>query len=87
MSILKDNNISVKEYNEINKNNNLEIEIGKMWHLKTTTVPEIVGALGMMKKRQINTLARYLVVLYEIKIGLCKTAHLLRRVLSAWSER
>ena len=27
----------------------LEIEIEKMWHLKTTTVPIITGALGMIK--------------------------------------
>ena len=32
-----DNNISVKEYNKINKSKELEIEIVKMWHVKTTT--------------------------------------------------
>ena len=33
-----------------------------MWLLKTTTVPVIVGALGMIKKRQINTWTIYLAI-------------------------
>ena len=32
------------------KYKDLEIEIEKIWHLKTTTAPVIVGALGMIKK-------------------------------------
>ena len=28
----------------------MEIEIDKIWHLKTTTVPVIMGAQGMIKK-------------------------------------
>ena len=34
----------------INEYIDLEIEIKKMLHLKTTIVPVIVGALGMIKK-------------------------------------
>ena len=43
-------NISINELNEIIKYKDLEIEIEKMWYLKTSTVPVIVGALGMIKK-------------------------------------
>ena len=50
MSVPTDNNTSIKEYNEISKHKDLEIEIVKMWHLKTTTIPIIVGALGKTKK-------------------------------------
>ena len=32
------------------KYKDLEIEIEKMWHLKTTTVPVILIALGIIKK-------------------------------------
>ena len=46
-----DNNVSLKEYNKIDKYKDVEIEIEKMWHLKTTIVPVIMGALGMIKKR------------------------------------
>ena len=51
MSVPTDNNISVKEYNEISKYKDLEIEIEKNWHLKTTTLPVKVGALDIIKKR------------------------------------
>ena len=37
MSVPTDYNISVKEYNKITEYKNLEIEIEKIWHLKTTT--------------------------------------------------
>ena len=38
-------------YDEISKEKDKEIEIfKKMWHLKTTIVPVIVGALAMIKK-------------------------------------
>ena len=39
-----DNNIWLKEYNEISRYQDLEIEIEKkkMWHQKTTSVPIIV---------------------------------------------
>ena len=46
-----DNNTPIKEYNKISKYKDLEIEIEKMWHLKTTMVSVIVGTLGMIKKR------------------------------------
>ena len=53
---------------------------------KTTTMSVIVGALGMIKKGQINTLTRNLAVsasLYETqKIALYRTSRLLRRVVS-----
>ena len=45
------NNISVKEYNELNKYEAMEIKIEKMWNLRTTTMPVILVALGMIKKR------------------------------------
>ena len=34
----------------ISKYNNLKIKREEMWHFKTTTVPVIVGDLGMIKK-------------------------------------
>ena len=50
MSVLTNNNISVKEYNKISKYKKLKIEIEKMWHFKTTTLSVIVEALHMIKK-------------------------------------
>ena len=38
-----------------------------MWHLKITTVPVIVGALGMIKKGTDKHINRNLVVLADMK--------------------
>ena len=50
MSVPADRNISVKEYEKLAKYKDLEIEINRMWHLRTITLPIVVGALGMSKK-------------------------------------
>ena len=47
MSVPTDINISVKEYNKIIQACKL---ILKMWHFKTTAVPVIAGAQGIIKK-------------------------------------
>ena len=41
MSVPTDNNTSIKEDNKISKYKNLQIEIVKLCHFKTTTVPVI----------------------------------------------
>ena len=43
-------NISAKEFGKLNKCKDLEIEIAKMWKMKTKTIRVIVGTLGMIKK-------------------------------------
>ena len=50
MGVSADSNISAKEFEKLSKYKNLEIEIAKMWKVKTKTIPVIVGALGMIKK-------------------------------------
>ena len=70
MLVQTDNKISVKEYNEIIKYKDLEIEIEKMRHLKITTV--IVITLDMIKKGQINILRSCLAVRVYMK---CKILH------------
>ena len=47
-----------------------------MWHLKTTTVPVIVGALGMIKKgtdKHINKIPVSFSLNGNFKIALCGT--------------
>ena len=55
--MLKDNDISVQEYDKISKYKNLDIETEKILHLNSGTMT--VVALGTIKK---ETLTRYLAV-------------------------
>ena len=50
MSMPTDQNIPAKEFDKLSKKKDLEIEIQRMWKLRMSTVPVIVGALGMIKK-------------------------------------
>ena len=50
MSVPSDNNVSAKEFEMLSKYKDLEIEISKMWNVKTNTIPVIIGALGIIKK-------------------------------------
>ena len=64
---------------ELNGYKNLEIEIEKMWYLKTITMPVIMGVLGIIKKGIDKNIDQILgsTRQYEIqKIALCRIAHL-----------
>ena len=45
-----DINISAKEFEKLSKYKDLQIEVERMWHLKTSIIPILVGALGLVKK-------------------------------------
>ena len=85
MSVPTDKNVSANVFEKLSKYKDLEIEIEKMWQLKTTTIPVVVGALGLIKKGTIDYLKKIPgePSLSEIqKIVLNSTAHNLRRALS-----
>ena len=78
-------NISVNTMEKLNKYKNLEIKVERMWGLKTTTVPVVMGALSTIKKDMENYTNKIPgnINIHELqKITLLSTAHLLRRVLS-----
>ena len=81
MSIPTEKNTSVKVTEKLSKYKDLEIEIERMSGMKTTTIPVVIGALGLIKKglekyiKQIN--------ITELqKITLLGTSHILRKTLS-----
>ena len=50
MAIPSDKNTFTKGSEKFSKYKDLEIEITKMWQMKTEIIPVVVGALGVVKK-------------------------------------
>ena len=85
MAIPCDRNTSVKVAEKLSKYKDLEIEITKMWGLKTITVPVVIGALGVVKKgieKDIDKIPAKVNVTELQKIALQGSSHILRNVLS-----
>ena len=72
-----DTNVSLKIFEKLSKYKDLEIEVTKIWHLKTKTLPAVIAALGMVTK-----LPLIMFLTERQKITLMGTAHILRKVLS-----
>ena len=82
MSVPSNSNTSAKESE---KYEDLEIEIAKMWKMKTKTIPVIVRVLGMIKKgtqKYVNEIPGNFSLAEIQKMLLNSTAHILRRSLS-----
>ena len=85
MSIPSERNVSIKEVEKLSKYKELEIEVTKMWQMKTTTVPIVVGALRLIKRgleKYISQIPGHIWIEELQKIALLGSAHILRRTLS-----
>ena len=85
MSMPSDGNISAKEFQKLSRYKDLEIEIAKMWKMKTKTIPVIVGAIHMIKKgtqKYVNEIPGNLSLSGIQKIVLNSSSHISRRTLS-----
>ena len=85
MTISLDTNTLFKTTEKLTKYKDLEIEVERMWGLKTTTVPVVMGALGTIKKDMQSYSSKIPgnINICELqKITLFSTVHLLRWVLS-----
>ena len=73
-------------FEKLSKYKDLEIEVGKMWYLKTKTIGVVAGALGFIKKGTNAYILRKFHGPHHSKevqkIVLNSTAHVLRRALS-----
>ena len=58
MTVPSDRNIALKEIEKKSKYKDLELEIQRMWHMKTIVIPVVVGALGTVKKGMIENIAK-----------------------------
>ena len=85
VKIPADKNALVPESEKLSKYKDLEIKVEKLWHMKTVTIPAVIGALGMIKKGTEKHLEKipWSPNLAEMeKIALTGTAHILRKTLS-----
>ena len=85
MKIPVDKNVSVAEFEKLSKYKDLEMEVEKLWHMKTVTIPVVIGALGMIKKSTEKHLEKIpgSQNLGEMqKTTLSGTTHILRKTLS-----
>jgi len=85
MSIPTERNTSLKIIEKLSKYKDLEIEIEKTWEMKTTTVPVIIGAFALVKKRTetyIGKIPGNIRITGLQEIVLLGTAGILRRTLS-----
>ena len=62
MTIPSDRNIALKEIEKKSKYKDLELEIQGMWQMKTEVIPEVVGALGTVKKGMVENIKKVLVL-------------------------
>ena len=85
MTVPSDRNIALKESEKKSKYNDLELEIQRMWHMKTVVIPVVVGALGAVKKGMVENIKKVSerATMTEIqKICMLGSGRILRKELS-----
>ena len=85
MSISTEKNTSVKVTEKLSKYNDLEIEIERMWRMKVTTIPVVIGALGLIKKgleKYTKQIPGNIKISELQEIALLGTSRILRKTLS-----
>ena len=88
-AVQADNKIKLKECEKKDKYLDLARELKKLWNVKVTIVPIVIGAFGTVTKGLLKDLE-------DLEVGgwvetiqttaLLKTARILRRVLETWGD-
>ena len=81
IAIPDDSNVSTKETEKLTKYKDLEIEVSRMWKVRTKIVPVITAALGEIKNQNLQLLPGQSLAIELQKITLMGTAHIIRIVL------
>jgi hypothetical protein len=79
-----DRNVIQKEVENILKYKDLTMEIQRMWNVKTTVIPVIIGATGTISKsftKYVSTIPGNHEFRELQKTAILGTAHILRKVL------
>ena len=76
MTIPSDRNLALKEIEKKSKCKDLELEIQRMWQMKTEVIPVVVGGLGTVKKGLVENIEK-LSKIYcdkdpkDLHVGIC----------------
>ena len=84
-----DHRINLKESEKKDKYLDLARELKKLWNIKVTIVPIVIGALGTITKELLKGLEDLEVGGRVVTIqttALLRTARILRRVLETWGD-
>ena len=84
IAVLGDQNIKVKELEKITKYQDLRLQGQKMWDVKSTVTPVVVGAFGTVSEKlenDLKTIGILIVISCLQKALLLGTALILRKVL------
>ena len=58
ITVTSDRNIALKEIEKKSKYKDLELEIQRMWYMKTVLIPVVVGAFGTVKKEMVENIKK-----------------------------
>ena len=84
VAVSKDRNVRKKEAEKILKYKDLTIEIQRMWNVKTSVIPVIIGATGTVSKsfrKYLSNVPGKLQIKELQKTAMLCTARILRKVL------
>ena len=89
LAVPANHRIKLKECEKRDKSGDLARELKKLWNMKVTIIPIVIGAFGTLTKRLLKGLE-------DLDVGgrvetiqttaLLKTARILRRVLETWGD-
>jgi hypothetical protein len=84
VAIPSDKNVIQKESEKKLKYKNLSIEIQRMWNMKCFVIPEIIGAIGIVTRRQKYLETRpgkHSIDSVQKKTAVLETSHIIRKKL------
>ena len=85
ITVTSDRNIALKEIEKKSKYKDLELEIQRMWHMKTVLIPVVVGAFGTVKKGMVENIKKAIRESYcdrdpkDVHAGICANPQLKKR--------
>jgi len=84
IAITNYSNFNSRETEKLSKCQDLEIEVSRMWKVRTKIVPFVIVGSGTIKKeldQNLQLLAGHLLATELQKITLMRTSHIIRQVL------